>query len=132
MKHLLASCSSALIIRLAGTSGSEDATTLAELRILEAVAQLPRPYRQILSWQFGLNGRKIDVTAIADRLMLPVERVDRLLDQALVELGFVLLSYEQPDPAEAEAVAAACAAEWPGETDRHAGYSDQTGWQVAA
>lgn len=104
MHALLERCSPALIKRLGGKRGE----TLALERILAQARRMPYPQQQILTWQFGLDGCDVcDVTAVADRLRLPVDRAEHLLEQALVDLGFALVGGPPADMAVVPAVRSA-------------------------
>lgn len=93
MHGILERCSPAKIRRLGGEGGP----TLAVQRIVDEVRCLSVPQQQILVWQLGLDGGTADVTTIAERLALPVDRVERLLEQALVDLGFALIGAAPTD-----------------------------------
>jgi hypothetical protein len=93
MNALLERCSPSLVERLGGRGGQ----TLALERIRQEVRQMPYPQRQILLSQFGIDTPALDITTIADRLGLPPGRVDELLEQALVDLGFALIGAAPAD-----------------------------------
>jgi hypothetical protein len=90
MDELLALCSDSLIQRLAGTNDPTLLRSLAGQRIIECVGTLKPRHARALAWRFGLEGEIVDATTIAERLLVPVARVDALLDEALEELGWTL------------------------------------------
>jgi hypothetical protein len=77
--------------------------SLAWCKLVAAVDSLGPLHRLVLDAQIGRHGSVADVTTIADRLSLPVERVDQLLDEALEELAWALLWPAAGVPAEAVA-----------------------------
>jgi hypothetical protein len=66
--------------------------SLAGRKLVHAIEALDPLRRMILVWQLGLEGSAADATTIAGRLSLSVESVDRLIDEAVEELGWELLS----------------------------------------
>jgi hypothetical protein len=60
----------------------------------EAVYRMRPDHARVLSWQLGLACETLDVATIAGRLLLPERRVDQLLEEALVELGWALVCAE--------------------------------------
>jgi hypothetical protein len=66
--------------------------SLAGSKLVEAIEALDPARRAILAWQLGLEGSPADATTIAGWLAIPVAQVDRLIDEALDELGWELLS----------------------------------------
>lgn len=67
---------------------------LAWSRLVKAIAQLDPLPRLVLRWQLGVGGQVADATTIGCRLALPVAQVDRLVEQALEELAWALLSLD--------------------------------------
>jgi hypothetical protein len=77
--------------------GVDEATTCrsrALLLIGDAVGKLSRGHARVLGWQLGLSGETLDVATIAGRLLLPEWRVDQMLEEALIELGWMLVCAE--------------------------------------
>jgi hypothetical protein len=68
--------------------------SLALSLVAEAVNQLPTDHAMTLGWQLGLSGETLDVATIAGRLLLPEWRVDQLIYEAAVELGWALVCAE--------------------------------------
>lgn len=68
------------------------AGSLAGHRLAAAIDSLDPLRRLVLGWQLGLQGPVADATTISCRLALPVEHVDRLIVEALEELGWELVS----------------------------------------
>ena len=66
--------------------------SLAGRKLVEAISALDPLRRLVLGWQLGLHGSAADAMTISCRLALPVERVDRLIAEALEELGWELVA----------------------------------------
>jgi hypothetical protein len=95
MEALLERCSASLVRRLGGGAGE----TLVLERIKDEVRRMPYPHRQILASQFGIDRPPLGIPMIARRLGLPSSRVDKMLEEALIELGFVLIGAPPADTA---------------------------------
>jgi hypothetical protein len=68
------------------------ARSLAGGKLVDAIEALDPVRRTILAWQLGLEGPPADATTIAGRLAVPVAQVDRLIEEALDDLGWELLA----------------------------------------
>lgn len=66
--------------------------SVAGRKLAQAIEALDPLLRLVLDWQLGLHAASADVTTIATRLSLPVALVDRLIDEAVEELAWELLS----------------------------------------
>jgi hypothetical protein len=66
--------------------------SLAGHKLVDAIEALDPRLRLVLAWQLGLRTPAADVTTISGLLSVPVERVDRLIEEALEELAWELLS----------------------------------------
>jgi hypothetical protein len=95
MVSLVELCLESLITALAGTDDPRFARSLAHKRIVECVGRLPVRNARILTWQFGLDGAAWDVATIAERLALPQMFCERMLDDALLALGWELVAESQ-------------------------------------
>jgi hypothetical protein len=84
--------------RVSGKAGRVEEATMCRSRALsligDAVDKLSPGHATVLLWQLGLSGETLDVATIAGRLLLPEWRVDQLLEEALVELGWALVCAE--------------------------------------
>lgn len=92
MVSLLEFCSEGLITALAGTDDPRFARSFAHDRIVECVGRLDDRHAQILTLQFGLDGIPCDMATIAEQLGLPRMRCERMLDDALLALGWELIA----------------------------------------
>jgi hypothetical protein len=81
----------------AHAASAPDRRSLALDRIGVEVGALPYPWRQILEAQLGLEGAIADLTTLGERLALPVEHVEQMLEEALVDLGFALIGPRPSD-----------------------------------
>jgi hypothetical protein len=93
MQELLERCSPSLVGRLGGRVGE----TLALERIKQEVRRMAYPHRQVLAAQFGIDEPAVGVATIAGRLGLPAGRVDELIEEALIDLGFALIGADPAD-----------------------------------
>jgi hypothetical protein len=79
--------------------------SLALSLVAEAVNQLPTDHAMTLARQLGLSGETLDVATIARRLLLPEWRVDQLIYEAAVGLGWALVCAEHDRRSLAEVAA---------------------------
>lgn len=95
MNELTSYCSESLLERLAGSAVSEsNVVSLAEQRIAREVKALPALNSRVVRWRFGIDAEQLSVKEIAARLRMHADDVQQILDEALMQLGFSLLSAE--------------------------------------
>jgi hypothetical protein len=96
-------------VRLIGKSGRAEVLSACRSQafslIGDTVDQMHPDHARVLSWQLGLAGETLDVATIAGRLLLPEWRVDQLIEEALVELGWALVCAEHDRRSSAEVAA---------------------------
>ena len=94
MNELTSYCSQALLERLANDApcNSGDVVSLAEARIIRDVRKLSALGSRILRWRYGLGCEQLTDAQIAARLRLQIDTVAEIGDEALLELGFALVS----------------------------------------
>lgn len=97
MNEIVGFCSDSLLARLAGEphpheSRGGNIVSLADARIRRDICDLPSLESRVLRWRHGVGCAKLDDGEIAERLRLTVDQVAQIGDQALIELGFILVS----------------------------------------
>lgn len=97
MNEIVGFCSDSLLARLARQSHPHESphgsiVSLADARIRRDIRHLPPLESRVLRWRHGVDCTKLDDNEIAARLRLTVEQVAQIGDQALMELGFLLVS----------------------------------------
>lgn len=95
MNELVTCCSAALLRRLSGPGATEaNVISLAEARIAREIAGLPPLASRIVRWRFGVGCPSLTEQEIAQRLRISVGRVESIRDEALLQVGFALVTAE--------------------------------------